>query len=280
MRNLEFGIWNGAHEFQIRNSTFLIAAVLVAVGVLASAQETEKTVADGIFTDAQAARGANAYETSCAGCHRGDLRGATGPSLRDQRFARQFAGKDLKTLFTRVATTMPRNAPASLGDNVNLDIVAHLLKENGFPPGPNELTADALDGVRVLPGRPKPPPPIGDFSYVEVVGCLTAEPASPKRGSAKAGTWILTRASAPSVPASNSPSAGLKLQTDAPTPFTPAAAAIPLGNETFHLLDAMAYAPQDHAGHKMYVRGLLIKLPGEMRLTISTFEMLSPTCAE
>ena len=269
MRNLEFGSWNGAHEFQIRNSKFFIAVVVVARVAVMSAQEPGKTVADGIFTDAQAARGASAYETACAGCHRADLGGATGPALRDQRFARQFAGKDLKTLFTKVATTMPRNAPASLGDNVNLDIVAHVLKENGFPAGPNELTADALDGIRVLPGRPKPPPPIGDFSYVEVVGCLTAEPPAPKRGSAKAGMWMLTRASAPIVPASTAAAAS-----------TPAAAATPLGNGTFHLLDAMAYAPQDHAGHKMYVRGLLIKLPGEQRMTISAFEMVSPACSE
>src|SRR5205807_3027242 len=128
-----------------------------------------KTVADGVYTDTQAARGAAVYETTCAGCHRADLGGATGPALKEQRFARQFADKDLKTLFTKVATTMPRNAPASLGDNVTLDILAHLLKENGFPAGPQELAADALEGIRVLPGRPKPPPPIGDFSYVEVV---------------------------------------------------------------------------------------------------------------
>ncbi len=241
---------------------FILLASSIAIAVVASAQEAAKTVADGVFTDAQAARGASAYETSCAGCHRGDLGGATGPSLRDQRFARDFAGKDLKTLFTRVATTMPRNAPATLGDNVNLDIVAHLLKENGFPAGRRELTADALDGVRVLPGRPKPPPPIGDFSYVEVVGCLAAGPQH---------TWLLTRASAPSVPPSTATPAASS---------TPAHAATPLGGETFHLLDAMAYAPQDHAGHKMYVRGLLIKLPGEARLTISTFEMVAPACSE
>jgi hypothetical protein len=30
----------------------------------------------------------------------------------------------------------------------------------------------------------------------------------------------------------------------------------------------------------MYVRGLLIKLPGEQRITISAFEMVSPTCSE
>ena len=41
------------------------------------------------------------------------------------------------------------------------------------------------------------------------------------------------------------------------------AAATPLGDETFHLVDAIAYAPQDHAGQKIYVRGLLVKLPDE-----------------
>jgi len=228
--------------------------------VVPRAQDSGKTVADGVYTDAQAARGAAVYDTACAGCHRPDLAGATGPALRDQRFARQFAGKDLRTLFTKAATTMPRNAPGSLGDNVYLDIVAHLLKENGFPAGAQELTADALDGIRVLPGRSRPPPPIGDFSYVEVVGCLTAGPQN---------TWLLTRASEPAVPvAASTPSS------------TPPAAAQPLGTQTFHLLDAMAYAPESHAGHKIHVRGLLIKLPGEQRITISAFEMVSAACEE
>jgi len=223
------------------------------------AQEAAKTVADGVYTDAQAARGAAVYDASCSGCHRADLGGATGPSLREQRFAREFAGKDLKTLFTKTATTMPRNAPASLGDNVYLDIVAHLLKENGFPAGSRELTADALDGIRIVPGRPKPPPPVGDFSYVEVVGCLTAGPQH---------TWLLTHASDPiaAVPAISA--------------STPPATTKPSGTQTFHLVDAMAYAPDDHKGHTMYVRGLLIKLPGEQRMTISSFEMVSPGCSE
>ena len=60
----------------------------------------------------------------------------------------------------------------------------------------------------------------------------------------------------------------------------PAATATPLGTQTFHLVDAMAYAPDGHKGHKMYVRGLLIKLPGEQRMTISAFEMVSPACSD
>jgi mono/diheme cytochrome c family protein len=240
-----------------------IAILAVAFsGVLADsparAQDATKTVDDGVYTDAQAARGAADYDVSCSGCHRADLGGATGPALREQRFAREFAGKDLKTLFTKTATTMPRNAPASLGDNVYLDIVAHLLKENGFPAGSRELTADALDGIRVLPGRPKPPPPVGDFSYVDVVGCLTVGPQN---------TWLLVHASEPVAAVPSGP---------ASAPAAPKQS----GTETFHLLDAMAYAPDDHKGHTMHVRGLLIKLPGEQRMTISAFEMVSPGCSE
>jgi cytochrome c5 len=240
-------------------SSLAILAGAAAMTGAARAQETAKTVADGVYSDVQASRGAAVYDTACAGCHRADLGGGpNGPSLREERFARVFADKDLKTLFTKVATTMPRGAAGSLGENVYLDVVAHMLKENGFPAGSRELTADALDGIRVLPGKPKPPPQIGDFSYVEAVGCLTTGPNN---------TWMLTRASDPvaAIPA-------------APARSTSAATGTPLGTQTFHLMDAMAYAPNDHKGHTMYVRGLLIKLPGEQRITISAFEMVSPTC--
>lgn len=249
-------------KFFVSSIVTLVAAVGGGmVDHIARAQESTKTVADGVYTDTQASRGAAAYDLACSGCHRADLGGASGPSLREERFARIFAGKDLKTLFTKIATTMPRNTPASLADDVYLDIVAHVLKENGFRAGSQELTADALDSIRVVPGQPKPPPPVGDFSYVEVVGCLAAGPQH---------TWVLTRASEPVV-AVPAPSAA---------PSTLTATAKPLGSHTFHLLDAMAYAPEGHLGHKMYVRGLLIKLPGEQRMTISSFEMVSPTCSE
>ena len=238
---------------------FALAVLTGAASMTAAAraQETAKTVADGVYTEAQAARGAAVYEQSCGGCHRADLGGATGPALKEQRFAGEFAGKNVKALFLRIATTMPRNAPASLGDNVYLDIVAHVLKENGFPAGSRELTDDRLDGIGVVAGRPKPPPPIGDFSYVEVVGCLAAGPHN---------TWMLTEASEPVAAVSSSASP------------LPAAAATPLGTQVFHLLDAMAYEPDNHKNQKMYVRGLLIKLPGEQRVTISALEMVSPTC--
>jgi hypothetical protein len=41
----------------------------------------------------------------------------------------------------------------------------------------------------------------------------------------------------------------------------------------------MAYNPQSYKGQRMYIRGLLIKLPSEQRMTISSFETLGTTCA-
>lgn len=236
-------------------------ALAAALGTIHTvrAQELAITVADGVYTDAQATRGAASYDTSCSGCHRADLGGATGPALKEQRFSRDFAGKDLKTLFTKVATTMPRNAPATLGDNVYFDIVAHILKENGFPAGAGELTTDVLD-ARVLPGRPKAPPPVTDFSYVETAGCLTLGPN---------GTWLLTNAKDPVVvvlPAG----AGHDAKDMKPAPR---------GSQTFRLLDAMAYDPEAHKGQEMYVRGVLVKLPSEQRMTISAFESIAPNCS-
>ena len=233
----------------------LLGAWLAAV---AGAQQAAITVADGVYTEAQANRGAAAYEFACAGCHRADLSGNSGPALKEERFARVYAGKDLKTLYSKVADTMPRNTPGSLTADVYLDVVAHMLKENGFKPGARELTADALEAIRVVPGQPKPAPPVGDFSYVDVVGCLTAGPGH---------TWMLTRASDPVAAV---PSA----------PVTSTAMDKPLGTQTFQLLDAMAYAPDDREGQTIYVRGLLIKLAGEPRMTISTFETVSPTCRD
>ena len=100
----------------------IAAVVLVASATALRAQDGVKSVADGVYSDVQAMRGAAAYDQACGRCHRQDLGGADGPALRDDRFNRVFAGKDLKTLYTRIQTTMPRGAPASMSESAYLDI--------------------------------------------------------------------------------------------------------------------------------------------------------------
>jgi hypothetical protein len=143
-----------------------------------------------------------------------------------------------------------------------LDILAYVLRENGFPAGAADLSVDALDGVEVLPTRPKPLPAISDFSYVEVVGCLV--PGSD-------GAWTLSSASDPVAAAAPGGPLGTAISTSTAPP-------IALGSQTYHLLDAMAYTPESLKGQKIYVRGLLIKLPSEQRMTISDLRSVSTTC--
>jgi mono/diheme cytochrome c family protein len=231
--------------------------VAAAAPVQRAFAQDGRSVEDGVYTDAQATRGAMSYAASCAGCHRIDLGGADGPPLRDERFTRNFAGKNLDALYTKITTSMPRGAAGSLADAVYLDILAHLLRENGFPAGKKELTAEEVNQIAVLPGHPKPLPPVGDFSFVEVVGCL---------GQNARDQWLLTNGSEPAAVAADA--ALDKAHRES----------IALGSHTYHLLDAIAYAPAAHSRHKMYVRGLLVRLAGEERLTISAMEMVSRTC--
>jgi mono/diheme cytochrome c family protein len=254
----------------VRPDRFIALCALVcllclgATAYMTAQAAAAKTVASGVFTEAQAARGAMEYDTQCSGCHNPDLAGGSGPALKEQRFARDFAGKDLTALFTKISKTMPRNNPGTLDDEDALDLVAHILKENGFPAGAAELTSAGMEGVQLIAGKPKPPPPPGDFSYVETVGCLSAGPDN---------TWLLTRAS---DPITVNPIAATAAAPGAPAPESPKT----LGTRTIHLLDAMAYTPEAHKGHKMLVRGLLVKLPDEQRMTISNFTMVAPTCSE
>ena len=240
------------------------ALLLVAIGEGVLAQ-SGKSIAEGVYTDVQAKRGAAAYDGACSRCHRGDLGGGDGPALKDDRFNRMFAGQDLKNLYTRIATTMPRGAPGSMADSVYLDILAYIVRENGFPAGPQELGLDGLAGVEVQPTRPKPLPPVGDFSYVEVAGCLSA---------GADGAWMLTNASDPVAVAAPRYVAS----PDAAPQEVVSGFSRTVGPHSFRLLDAMAYGPERFVGHTMYVRGLLIRLPNEQRMTVSAMESLGARC--
>ena len=252
--------------------TALAALVVIAVAEGMRAQSA-RSVADGVYTDVQARRGAAAYDGACGRCHRADLGGGDGPALKDDRFNRTFAGHDLKNLYTRIATTMPRGAPGSMADDVYLDILAYIVRENGFPAGSQELSLDGLAGVEVQPTRPKPLPPVGDFSYVEVTGCLSANAD---------GTWMLTNA--PDPVAAAAPAAVAASATKAPSdvaavPSVPAAST-GTGTRSFRLLDALAYTPERFAGDTIYVRGLLIRLPTEHRMTVSEMQLVRTGCAK
>jgi mono/diheme cytochrome c family protein len=115
--------------------------LLLSLSVLTSAQAT-RTVQDGVFTDAQAARGQGVYRQQCASCHGNSLEGAQAPPLVADGFVSRWQSQPLSDLANKIRNTMPAGNPGTLTPQQSADIVAHVLKTGGFPAGKTELAGD------------------------------------------------------------------------------------------------------------------------------------------
>src|SRR5262245_20092779 len=121
-------------------------------------QDTPKTTWDGVYSDDQAKRGADAYGKSCASCHAPDLTGLdTAPSLTGGEFNASWNDQTVDDLFERARTTMPADAPGSLTKEQYADIVAFILSKDSFPAGQSELPADnaALKQIKFVAQKPE-----------------------------------------------------------------------------------------------------------------------------
>ena len=74
-----------------------------------------------------------------------------GPELWGDPFLAQWENKYVGAFFSRIQTTMPEDAPGSLGENEVLDIVAYVLRTNGFPAGDKAIqSAGALATMKFV----------------------------------------------------------------------------------------------------------------------------------
>ena len=116
----------------------------------AGAAGASLTVWDGVYTAAQAERGAAPYLENCATCHGEDLGGGSNsPGLRGVSFQFLWGGKTLHELFEAIRTTMPTDNPASLPRETYRDILAYMMQVNEFPTGGGELDAGALGNILI-----------------------------------------------------------------------------------------------------------------------------------
>ena len=126
----------------MRNRISLLAAALclsAAVGSSVWAQ-SGSSVADGVYTDAQAGRGETAFAAQCAPCHGQTLQGnGEAPALTGADFTADWIGLTLGDLFDRIRTTMPQDTPGKLSRDQYADILAFVLKANGYPAGQKDL---------------------------------------------------------------------------------------------------------------------------------------------
>ena len=105
-------------------------------GVTAQAQ----SVWDGVYTDEQADRGELLYQESCASCHAPDLSGGDmAPGLAGGEFVWNWSGLTVGQLFERLRISMPQENPSGVSRAQKADILAFVLRANGFPVGEREL---------------------------------------------------------------------------------------------------------------------------------------------
>ena len=101
---------------------------------------------DGVFTDAQARRGEQVYQRACSVCHLDELQGdAVSPALVGASFTARFVGSTALEMVQSIRSSMPQNAPDSLGDRAYIDLVSYLLKMNGSGAGAAELPIDVAE---------------------------------------------------------------------------------------------------------------------------------------
>jgi quinoprotein glucose dehydrogenase len=124
------------------------AAAWLAGMAVAIAAQAPRTVNDGVFTDAQATRGKQAFEKNCTMCHE------TSRFTGDE-FVKHWSGKPLAGLFETVSTTMPEDNPGSLKAQEYGDIVAYFLQLNQYPSGAQELAAgvEPLRAIDMVPRK-------------------------------------------------------------------------------------------------------------------------------
>ena len=169
----------------------VIAAILFSL----NAQQAQRSTADGVYSPDQAERGRGRYAATCQGCHAADLSGGVGSALKGDQFKSDWGGLPLARLFERIRT-MPPGAPAPQPEDAAVELLAHVLAANGFPPG-ETLSIERLDDIRFQSAERSDAVP--DFALVQVFGCITSRTP---------GEWLITSATAPVRTTNPEPSPG------------------------------------------------------------------------
>jgi mono/diheme cytochrome c family protein len=210
-----------------------------------------KTVWDGAYTDAQAARAQGAFDANCSRCHTLTPEG-TRP-LAGPRFLERNTQKSVGDVLTYLSTSMPNGANAgTLPPSTYNDLMALILKSNGFPAGAAEVAPDTVAKVMIIPkgGAGELP----NNTLVRIVGCL-----APKAGA----DWTITSATPPER--TDKSVAGAEDATR------------PLGDRTATLKFVLTRLDA-HVGKRVSVLGLTIGAGGADGINVSNVFPVADTC--
>jgi quinoprotein glucose dehydrogenase len=128
--------------------TLVRLAVLgaVALGLALAAQTGKRTVRDGVFSAAQAERGARVFESICTSCHEIAEFTAAGAYLED------VEGESIWETFEFVSAEMPEDDPGSLELEEYAAVLAYMLSVYGLPSGAGDLAAEqeSLEAIAIV----------------------------------------------------------------------------------------------------------------------------------
>jgi hypothetical protein len=209
---------------------------------------------DGAYTDAQAERARQTFDQRCSNCHTlgTEPSPGNGGNLAGDKFWKAFTQRSVGDLLRFVKKNMPNGAQAgSLAPDTYNDLVALILKTNGFPAGSVEVTPDTVADIQIQPKDGPGLLPAGVL--VRVVGCLTRD----------GNDWVVVRATA----FERLDSAGVG-PTDATRPLGTGSMAL-----KFSLSKLDRFAEQ-----RVSVSGLLIGTAGIGGLNVSSVTKVADKC--
>jgi mono/diheme cytochrome c family protein len=131
-------------KVKIALTALLPVATILVLHSTVHAQPPTKSIWDGVYTEAQAARGKDLYANQCSSCHGAELTGGEmAPGLAGGEFISGWDGLTVGDLFERIRISMPQNAPGTLSGQQNADILSFVFSVNKFPTGTEELAKEA-----------------------------------------------------------------------------------------------------------------------------------------
>ena len=227
-----------------------VGTVSTVVIAAQGAKPTGPTVWDGVYTDAQADRASGMFSQSCERCHTLTSEG-TRP-LSGEKFWEGYTQKTVGDLLNFVKTNMPNGQGGSLPGATYNDLVALILKSNGFPAGKTEVTPETVANVQIIPKDG--PGELPGNTLVRVVGCLAAKSGS---------DWTLTSATIPQ-----------RIEKTGPVPED---ATRPLGDRTVTLKFVLNRL-DTFVGQRMAVTGILIGAGGVNGINVATVNRVAEAC--
>ena len=100
-----------------------------------SSKADEPNTTDGIYSEAQAARGRQVFEQICTECH-------VPADWMEPAFQERWEEASVFRLWYWIYERMPHGNPGSLTREQVTDALTYIFQLNGLPPGPSELATD------------------------------------------------------------------------------------------------------------------------------------------